>query len=166
MDHYGFGSYGRSRKRKSVRHFEDRIVYLLQGEKQILQSISSRLPLATVLNEICSALDRQIGGVVSLIVLPEDYAESRVEIARNAALFGLYVFFTANILAESGKELGSVEMYCCMPRYPSAHELQLIERAACLATIAMERDADASHPVSEPTHGTARIVGRWKGSIN
>lgn len=166
MNGNDFGSYGRPQKHKPVRQLDGTIEYSLNGERQILQSISSRLPLARVLNDICSALDRQIGSIVSLIFFPEDNSPSLAEIERNAAVFGLYVFFSADILAGSGEELGSVEMYCCMPRSPSAQELQLIERAACLAAIAMERNADASHPAGEPGSETARSITKWTGSIN
>jgi len=70
--------------------------------------------------------------MVSLISLPEDDATSPTEIAQNAALFGLYLFLSAGIVAESGEELSCLEMYCSVPRSPSASEFQLIERAKCL----------------------------------
>lgn len=121
---------------------EGRIQYLLNAEERILQSISARTPVSAILNEICTALDCQMGNMVSLISLRKDETTSVAEIARNAELFGLYIFLSVGIFAESGEELGSLEMYCCNPRNPSRGEIQLIERAACLAAIAIERDPE------------------------
>lgn len=141
--------YSRSRERWEIpvppRHSEDRIQYLLKAEEQILQLISTRAPLPGVLNGICSALDYQIGNIVSCISLAERDATSAGDIAQTAALFGLYIFFFTGIVAESGEELGFLEMYGCVPRNPSPREFQLIERAACLAAIAIERDMEAGH---------------------
>jgi hypothetical protein len=124
-------------------HSEGWIQYLLNAEEKILQSISGRVPLPEILNKICTTIDCQIGNMVSLISLPEDETASVAEIARSAELFGLHIFFSVGIFAGSGKELGSLEMYCCTPRNPSRDEIQLVERAACLAAIAIERDAQA-----------------------
>lgn len=121
------------------------IQFLLGAEEQILQSISARAPLPEVLNGICSALNSQIGNVVSLISLPGDAAANDLAaIAKNAALLGLYSFCSENVLDENGQLLGSLEMYCCVPRNPSFEEFQWIERATCLAAIAITRDTEAS----------------------
>jgi hypothetical protein len=117
---------------------------LLWAEEEILLSISSRAPLWEVLNGICTALDCQIGNVVSFVSLPADDAEELATIARNAALFGLFVFSSEGIVAENGELLGSLEMYCCASRCPSASESELIERAMCLAVMAIQRDIDVS----------------------
>src|SRR5690348_17582183 len=53
-------------------------------EKQLLQSISAHAPLPEILNQICSALNCQIGNVVSLISLTGDDASKRTGIARSA----------------------------------------------------------------------------------
>jgi len=145
VNEYHLGSRDRSQERKVHGNCDDKIQYLLSAEEQILQSISARAPLREVLNGICSALDCQIGNMVSLISLPEDDATSPTEIAQNAALFGLYLFLSAGIVAESGEELSCLEMYCSVPRSPSASEFQLIERAKCLAAIAIDRDIEAGH---------------------
>jgi len=71
---------------QSPPQFDDKIEYLLSAEEQLLQSISIRGPLPKVLNRICSALDCQIGNVVSLISLPTDDASELAEIAMNATL--------------------------------------------------------------------------------
>ncbi|MGC0771865.1 MAG: hypothetical protein WB543_02950 [Candidatus Acidiferrum sp.] len=148
---------------------EGRIQYLLTAEVQILQSISARAPLPQILNEICTALDCQIGNMVSFISLPQDKSASVAEIARNAALFGLYIFFSTGVFAGSGEELGSLEMYCCTPRDPSCFEVQLVERAACLAAIAMECGSNAGHHANRrlPENGpTSRSVLRLPVSMN
>lgn len=127
------------------RHSEDEIQYLLKTEERILQLISTRASLPEVLNGICSALDYQIGNVVSYISSAEYDATSAADIAQTVALFGLFSFFFTGIVAEGGEELGSLEIYGCVPRSPSPREFQLIERAACLAAIAIERDMEAGH---------------------
>jgi hypothetical protein len=138
MDEYRF----RDRHRKSIPadHSDDQIQFVLNAEEKILQWISARAPVPEILSEICTALDCQIGNIVSRISLPGDSGTSSSEIARNAALFGLHAFFSAGIFAESSEELGSLEIYCCAPRNASSDDIHSIERAACLAAIAIERD--------------------------
>jgi hypothetical protein len=135
------------------RYAADRIQYLLKTEEQILQSISARAPISKILNDICNALDCQIGNMVSLISTPADSAISAAEVSRSAALFGLHIFCSVVIGAESGEELGSLEMYCCVSRNPSPREFQLIERAACLAAVAIKRHCEAGDG------GNCRIQG-------
>jgi hypothetical protein len=148
---------------------EGGVHYVLEAEEQILRSIASRAAVREILNEICRALDCQIGNMISLISVPEDNVASTAEIARNAALFGLHVFSSVSIFRECGEELGSLEMYCCIARNPSSCELQLIERAVCLAAIAMEYGTEASHacncrlPEKTPARGSAL---RWPVSMN
>jgi hypothetical protein len=122
-----------------LRYSENRIQYLLKTEEQILQSISARAPISRILNDICNALDCEIGNTVSLISMPEENASSAFEGSRSAALFGLYSFFSVVIWAETGELLGSLEMYCCASRKPSPREFQLIERAVCLTAVAIKR---------------------------
>src|SRR3982074_1949307 len=80
------------------RSFEDRLHYLLADEEQILNSITARASLPRILNAICLSLDCQMGNMVSLISLGAD--ESTLEdISRNAKLFGLHIYFSAEIEA-------------------------------------------------------------------
>jgi hypothetical protein len=143
MNEYDFGSRDRSQKRKARRNRGYQMQYLLSSEEKLLQLISSRAPLPGVLNGICIALDCQIGNVVSLFSLPTDDASELAEIAMNATLFGLHTFCSARVLAENDELLGSLDMYCCTSRSPSASEFQLIERAKCLAGIAIKLDKEA-----------------------
>lgn len=143
MDKYDSGPRDRPQERKVRRNFDDKIEYLLSTEEQLLQSISIHGPLPEVLNRICCALDSQIGNVVSLISLPTDDASELAEIAMNATLFGLHTFCSAGVVGENDELLGSLEMYCCVPRSPSVSEVQLIERAKCLAAIAIKLDKEA-----------------------
>jgi hypothetical protein len=115
----------------------------LDGEEQLLHLISSRAALPEVLNRICSALDCQIGNVVSLISLPWDDASELAAMASDAALFGLHTLCSAPIVGEKGELLGSLEMYSCVPQSPSATEVQLIEWAKCLAAFAIKLQNDA-----------------------
>jgi hypothetical protein len=132
---------------------DDTIQYSLRGEEQLLQSISARAPLLEVLDRICSAIDSQIGNMVSLISLPGDDVTDHAAIARIAALFGLHAFCSSGVIAEDDEVLGSLEMFCCVPRSPSPREFQLIERATCLAAIAIKRHNEAGH------HGYGCIQG-------
>jgi hypothetical protein len=169
MDKYDSGSRDRPQKCKAHRNFDDKIQYLLSAEEQLLQSISTDAPLPEVLNGICSALDCQIGNVVSLISLPGDDASDLAEIAMNAALFGLYTFCSEGVVAENDELLGSLEMYCNVPRSPSASEFQLIERAKCLAAIAIKLDKEADHQGHCGMRGNRPVRGRvleWPVSMN
>jgi len=145
MNEYDSGPDARPQKRNALGGLDDKIQYLLRTEEQLLQSISSHASLPKVLNEICSALDFQIGNVVSLITLPGDDPSERAAIAMNAAHFGLHTFCSESVAAENGELLGFLEMYCGVPRDPTAEEMQLIERAKCLAAIAIKRHNEASH---------------------
>lgn len=128
---------------------ESRAHYLLEAEEQILRLIAARAAVPEILNEICSALDRQIGNMVSLISAPEDDVTSTAEMARNAVLFGLHIFSSTAIFGERGEELGSLEMYCCSVRAPSVREVKLIARAVCLAAIAMERHTKSGYQTGD-----------------
>ena len=141
-------SYSRLRDRpkecKPQRHSDDEIQYVLRAEEEILQSISSRASLTEVLDGICRALDCQIGSMVSFISLAGEDASELATIARNAELFGLHAFCSEALVGENDELFGTLGMYCCVSRSPSASESQLIERAKCLAAIAIQRDMEAS----------------------
>jgi len=169
MNEHDFGSRDSSQKRNVHRKYDDKIQYLLGAEEHLLQSISAHAPLPGVLNGICSALDCQIGNVVSLISLPGDEASELAAIAMNAALFGLYTFCSEGVVAENGERLGSLETYCSVPRSPSAKEFQLIERAKCLAAIAIKRHNEADHQGNFGVREDRRVRGRlleWPVSMN
>ena len=160
---------GNSQGRMPPCESEDKIQYLLSAEEQLLQSISSGAPLPGVLNGICSALDCQIGNVVSLISLPEDDPSELAAIATHAAFFGLYTFCSEGVVAENNELLGSLEMYCSSPRSPSARESQWIERAKCLAAVAIKLDQEAAHQgncgLSENRPARGRVL-EWPVSMN
>ena len=139
MDESKFRSLAKWQMSVPPRYSENRVQYFLTTEEQILQSISARAPISRILNDICNALDCQIGNTVSLISMPDENASSASEVSRSAALFGLHIFFSGVIGAENGEDLGSLEVYCCVSRIPSAREFQLIERAVCLAAAAIKR---------------------------
>jgi len=106
MNEYDFGSHDRSQKRKAHRNFDDKNpVFIDHGRTNFFQSISTGAPLPRILNGICSALDCQIGDVVSLISLPGDDASELAAIAMNAALFGLYTFSSEGVVAENNELL-------------------------------------------------------------
>jgi hypothetical protein len=169
MNEHDFSSHERPQKQKVQRHGVDKIQYLLSAEEQLLHLISTRAPLPGVLNEICSALDCQIGNVVSLISLPEDDSSELATIAANAALFGLYVFCSEGVVSENEELLATLEMYCCILRRPSPSEFELIERAKCLAAIAIKLDREADRPGQGGTRRNRPAPGRlleWPVSLN
>jgi hypothetical protein len=112
----------------------------LRAEKSILELISQGAPLPGVLNNLCAAIDLQIGNVVSVILPPGDH-ELHTN-AKNALQFGLHVFWSASIPLRDEQVLGSFQMYCCVSRSPSPFELQLIERVTHLAALAIRRHND------------------------
>ena len=67
------------------------------------------------------------GNVVSHISLPEDDAIDPAAILVNAEVFGLHIFISAGVVEESGEELESLVMYCCVPRSPSFEEFQMLQ---------------------------------------
>jgi hypothetical protein len=159
VDEHDFGIREPARKRAEPVVVEDKIQYLLGAEEQLLQAISSHAPLPEILNGICSALDCQIGNVVSLIVLPGDDASDLVAIATNAAQFGLHTFYSESIVAENGELLGALEMYGSVPRSPTAGECPLIERARCLAALAIKLDREAGQQDSLGDAGDRPLRG-------
>jgi hypothetical protein len=159
MKEYDFSAGGKLQRRKAD-HPEEKVQYTSSLEEHVLQSISARAPLPKVLNEICSVLDCQIGNVVSLVSLPGDDAGDLEAIARNAALFGLYTFCSEGVFAESDELLGFLEMYSSVARSPNASEFQLIERAMCLAAIAIKRHNEASAQGNCEPRGTMPVRGR------
>jgi len=169
MSEYGFGSRDKPQMRETHPNCDNKIQYLLDTEEQLLQQISSHAPVPGVLNGICIALDCQIGNVVSLISLPEGGASEAGAIATNAALFGLFTFCSEGIVAENDELLGTLEMYCSVRRSPSAAEFQLIERAKCLAAIALKLDKEAGRQSNCVLRGNARARGtllEWPVSFN
>ena len=139
MDESEFRSSAKWQISVPLRYSENRIQYSLKTEEHILESISARAPISKILNDICNALDCEIGNTVSLISMPEENSSSAFEDLHSTALFGLYSFFSEVIWADTGELLGSLEMYCCVSRKPSPRESQLIERAVCMAAAAIKR---------------------------
>jgi hypothetical protein len=160
MSNGGFGSPGKLRRHSTNRDSDDRIQYLLRAEEQLLHSISTHVALPKVLNEICSAIDLQIGNVVSLISLPGDDPGELAAIAGNAALFGLYTFYSEGIADENEVPVGFLEMFCSVDRSPNAGELQLIERAKCLIAIAIQRHHDGAEKGNRTVRADMAARGR------
>lgn len=170
MDEYHFGSRAKSQKRSVPRKCDRKTRYLLSAEEQILQSISAQAPLPELLNKICSALDRDLGNMVSLISLSDGGVTDLAEVARHAKHFGLHAFCSAPVIGEKEEPLGSLEMYSCVPRRPSFSDLPLIERAVCLAAIAIRRYCDAGDGDGNPCiHAEWPMRGyvlQWPVSVN
>ena len=101
--------------------------------------IETDTPLTSILDELCSSLDAQIGKVTSMISLPiEDEEPERV--APRATQFGFSLFYSSEIVSRDEFLLGNLEMYCCVPKTPTTEEIALIERAMLIAARAIQRD--------------------------
>ena len=169
MNEYHSRSHARSRILRLRRSSDDKIQYLMRAEEQLLQSIPARTPLLEVLDRICSAINSQIGNMVSLISLPGDDVTDHAAIAWIAALFGLHAFCSSGVVAENDELLGFLEMYSCVQRRPSAREFQLIKRATCLAAIAIRRHNVTNHHSYGCILGNRPVRGRvleWPLSMN
>jgi len=110
----------------------------LTGEGQLLELISEGAPLPEVLDRVCTALDVQVGNVVSLVLFPDDAEHALHSIEQSAARFGLSAFSCTAILSPTGEFCGTLEIYCCVPRKPNLSERGLIERAAHFAAVAIQ----------------------------
>jgi hypothetical protein len=111
----------------------------LLGEKSILELISRGATLAEILNNLCTAIDLQLGNIVSVMLLPDDTERDFKTIAHGALQFGLHLYWSADIGLGDEDVLGSFEMYCCVPRKPTAFELRLIQRATHMAALAIRQ---------------------------
>jgi GAF domain-containing protein len=116
----------------------DCIQFLKIAEREVQRSIFARVPVPELLNRICSALDCEIGNVVSLASVLDDVTTDFAAIAGNAKLFGLHMFCSMGLVSANRGPVGKLELYSCEPRIPTRRELDLIKRAAWLAAIAIE----------------------------
>jgi GAF domain-containing protein len=158
-----------SNERQARRGYGGGVWFLLRGEEQILQLVTARVPLPEVLNRICSALDCEIGNVVSLVTLLDDKTTNFAAIAGNAKKFGLHKYWSIGLFAENHELLGTLETYSCEPRPSSAHEWDLIERAGCLAAIAIERGerrSEGARTMARELPPVRRRVLDWPRSVN
>ncbi|MGC2495681.1 hypothetical protein [Candidatus Binatus sp.] len=112
------------------------------GERRILELISLGAPLAGILNQLCIAIDVQIGDVISLVSLANEEENHVCSVTQRAVEVGLDVFSSTGILAVDQTLLGTLEIYGCEPRRPTASEYELIERVSHVAAIALQRHAD------------------------
>lgn len=120
------------------RQGSDNVQTLFAGEGQLLELIVEGAPLQEVMDKLCTALDVQVGNVVSLILFPEDQEHTLHTVAQRAAKFGLSPFSCTAILSPSEEFFGTLEIYCCFRRKPDLNESKLIERAAHLAALAIQ----------------------------
>jgi len=120
------------------RQESDNMQTLFAGEGQLLELIVEGAPLQEVMDKLCTALDVQVGNVVSLILFPEDQEHTLHTVAQRAAKFGLSPFSCTAILSPSEEFFGTLEIYCCFRRKPDLSESKLIERAAHLAALAIQ----------------------------
>jgi hypothetical protein len=141
-------------------HPQDDLRSALKSGEKILHSISARAPIAETLNDICSALDCQLGNTVSLISMCGGHAAIAAEVMQTEALSGLHIFSSRKIVSDHGEELGSMETYCCVPRVPSAGEMRLLEEAQRLATLAIDREIKANDRSNSRASGNQPVPRR------
>jgi hypothetical protein len=111
----------------------------LFNEVQLLEMIYAGAPLPQVLDRVCTALDVQVGNVMTVVLLRDDEEHTLHTIAENAAEFGLHAFSCTAILSPTTEFLGTLELYCCFRRTPNLDEEKLIQRAAHLAALAIQQ---------------------------
>jgi len=140
------------RAARMKRRAEGQNQFLQKAEEQILRSISARVETPVILGEICRALDFQIGGVVSYVSRPGDDPSELAAIVMKARLYGLSSFCSESVVGKNKRQLGTLEMYCGDPRRPSTGEHRLIERAKCLAALAIQRGRETRRP------GNSRVL--------
>jgi hypothetical protein len=117
---------------------ESETIQTLQfSESHVLELVSTGAALPDVLDKICTALDVQMGNVVSLVLFLDDDEHFMHPIAQYAEQFGLSVFSCTAILSPSDELLGTLDIYSCFRRSPTHNESKLIERATNLATLAI-----------------------------
>ena len=114
----------------------------LAGERHILELISQCAPLPGILNKLCTLIDVQVGNVVSLFLLPDCEQNHLCSVTQSAIKLGLHVFSSTDILSRDKSDLGTLVIYGCDPRWPTADEDRLIERAVYLAALALQRRGD------------------------
>jgi len=150
MEHYRDGEirmadHHESRTRRAQpefwrdQHCNDSRRSQLAGERHILELISLGAPLSGILNKLCTAIDCQIGNVVSLVLLPDGDENRLCSVSRSATQVGLHLFSSRDILSRDRVFLGTLEMYGCDPRRPTPQEYKLIQRVVHLAAIAIQR---------------------------
>jgi hypothetical protein len=142
---------------------------LFAGKGQLLELISEGAPLQHVLDKLCTALDVQLGNVVSLVLFPEDEEHILHTIAHSAAKFGLTLFSCVAILSPSEVFLGTLETYCCYSRKPTLGEGELIEKAVRFAALAIQHynnDVDADSRSLDWTGSTGRSSQEGPPSSN
>lgn len=116
----------------------DNVQTFLAAEGQLLQLISEGAPLPQILDRVCTAIDVQLGNVISLVLLPDDPEHTLHTFEQSAAVFGLTLFSCLPILSAEEEFLGTLETYCCFPRKPGLTDSELIERAVQLAAVAIQ----------------------------
>jgi hypothetical protein len=122
-------------------HFDSSRRSQLAGERHILELISLGAPLPSILNKLCTAIDLQVGNVVSLVLLPDRDENHLCSVSQSATHVGLHLFSSTDIISRDMVFLGTLEIYCCYPRRPTWREYQLIELVVHLAAIALQRQS-------------------------
>lgn len=148
-------------------------ILLLDGEKRLRHGCAPHLPEDYVLAVDGVAIGEGVGScgtaafrgktIVASDIATDPLWQNYREIALG---YGLQSCWSSPILASNGRVLGTFGLYCREPRSPQAEELEVLDRAANMLGIAIERQqAEAALKASEASLVTAqRIahVGNWE----
>jgi hypothetical protein len=131
----------------------------LAGERHILELISLGAPLPGILNKLCTAIDIQIGNMVSLFLLPDGEDNHICSVTQSALQVGLHLFSSTDILSRDKTLLGTLEIYGCDLRRPTSHEYKLIQRVVHLAALALQRHEDEEDFERSSRRSRSRLDG-------
>jgi hypothetical protein len=141
----------------SDQHFDGSRRSQLAGERHILELISLGAPLPSILNKLCTAIDCQVGNVVSLVLLPGGDENHLCSVSRSATQVGLHLFSSTGIFSCDMVFLGTLQIYGCDPRQPTQSEYQLIELAVHVAAIALQRQKTEENYERDPRRSRGKI---------
>jgi hypothetical protein len=139
------------------------IIVTVRHKGRLVQS------LARFSSLMCGPEKEQVGGnIVSMVIPSEGNATELATIRSKAVLFGLHTSCSERVVTEGGESQGSLEMYCCVPRGPTASERQLIDRSKGLIALAIKLGNGPIHQGSNesPTLGQTQLRGMDEAQIN
>jgi hypothetical protein len=143
---------------------EAQIDYLLIGEEQILQAISIGRRLSDVLTTLCRALNLQTGHVFSLTSFRRNQISEIGSSVSTESECDYYDFSAEGVRSENGKLLGILGLYRKSQRERSEAESQLIERAKCLAAIAIQLLGAAEDKTDDSSNEDRPLTGQIPAS--
>ncbi len=115
---------------------------LQEAEQHVLESLAEGAPLGDVLADLVRAVEAHSPPAIGAIHLRDpdgDRYPARVSPSLTAPHADLHVYASAPILARDERDLGDFVLYVKEPRRLTDDDVKVLERAANLARIAIER---------------------------